>query len=552
MMPATSAAVEAAVDAHRDQKSIPCKRRRSMRGTAAVFDVSRSTMSDRVSGRHLPRHEAHAHRQLVTAAEEEVLVDYICRMASYGFPASPSVIRDVANLIRQNRLLITSSPTHQIVPLGKNWIEKFKSRHPEVRSAWTKAMHDVRVDGCQPHLLRKWFNEIQAIMSRNLYRPENIYNMDKTGYGIGGTQSKQVLVVVDKRDEDHTALQSATGKATRRTKGRADWMTAIECVSASGRALPPLMIFKGKGSFNNYWLPEGVDIEGWQWWTSHTGWTNALICLNWLRNQFDPLTTPATPGERRLLIVDGHNSHVTAAFIGYCLVRAIDIMVLPPHSSHMTQPLDVGIFRPLKRHVGTAVDDFSMYVPGALSKKDWATLIATGRVKAMTQANIVYGWRQAGLWPLNPHKLVQATAAPSTPPRHNSPIEGTPLATVSSENRDFLRANPSLKTPTKNRLISMSSSLESVQGEKAVLERENEILRAMAKPPKQVRKGMTVSYLGTHEFTTDDVLAAAKEAETSRKGKNAATKEPDIFRGTSPPVEEGPLLRQWIINNVDA
>ena len=45
---------------------------------------------------------------------------------------------------------------------------------------------------------------------------------------------------------------------------------------------------------------------------------------------------------------------------------------------------------------------------------------------------------------------------------------------------------------------------------------------------------MTVSYLGTHEFTTDDVLAAAKEAETSRKGKNAATKEPDIFRGTSP------------------
>ena len=154
-------------------------------------------------------------------------------------------------------------------------------------------MHDVRIDGCQPHLLRKWFNEIQAIMSRNQYSPDHIYNMDETGYGIGGTQSKKVLVVADKRDEGHTQLQSDRGKAITRTKGRADWMTAIECVSASGRALPPLMIFKGNGKFNNHWLPEGVDIDGWQWWASRTGWTNSTICLAWLRNQFDPLTTPS-------------------------------------------------------------------------------------------------------------------------------------------------------------------------------------------------------------------------------------------------------------------
>ena len=312
------------------------------------------------------------------------------------------------------------------------------------------------------------------------------------------------------------------------------------------------MIFKGRGQYNKQWMPEGVDIEGWQWWASNTGWTNTTICLWWLKNHFDPLTTPTAPSERRLLIVDGHNSHVSAAFIGHCLVRAIDIMILPPHSSHMTQPLDVGIFRPLKQRVLAEVDQYSIYIPGALTKKEWGTLIATGRAKAMNSHNISLGWRNSGIWPLNPQKLVDANAVLTTPPRHNSPVNATPLATISSQNQDFIRSNPSLETPTKRRLISMSSSLESLQSEKAILERENAILRAVARPPKQARKGMTVNYLGTHEFSTPEVLAAAQEAESSRKGKKAATETPDVSTGAPPPVEEDALFRQWVINNVDA
>ena len=551
-MPTDPARLEQAVRAVKDQKQIPRKKRASQRKISANFDVPQSLVSDRIIGRHLERREAHSYRQLVTPAEEEVLVDYIRRMASYGFPASPSIIHEVANLIRQNRLLITMSPTHKIAPLGKNWIDKFKSRHPEVRSAWTKSIHNVRVDGCQPHLLQTWFAELEAIMSRNRYETKNIYNMDETGYGIGGSQSKQVLVVVDKRDVGHTGLQEASGKALRKAKGRADWMTAIECVSASGRALPPLMIFKGKGQYNKQWLPEGVDIDGWQWWASNTGWTNVTICLWWLKNHFDPLTTPTVPSERRLLIVDGHNSHVSAAFIGHCLVRAIDLMILPPHSSHMTQPLDVGIFRPLKHSVGAAVDQLSMYVPGALSKKDWGALIATGRVKAMNQHNILSGWRNTGISPFNPDKLVEPLIPPSTPLRHNSPVEATPLATISSENRDFLRANPTLQTPTKNRLISMSSSLESLQGQNTLLNRENELLRGMARPPKQIRKGMTVNYMGTHHFSTSNVLAAAQEAESSGKGKNVATALENISRGASQPGEEDEEYVQLILDAMDA
>ncbi len=49
-----------------------------------------------------------------------------------------------------------------------------------------------------------------------------------------------------------------------------------------------------------------------------------------------------------LLLLDGHSSHYTPSFIKKERVIAF---CLPPHTSHITQPLDKGPFSPLK-HAG--------------------------------------------------------------------------------------------------------------------------------------------------------------------------------------------------------
>src|SRR5262249_17545084 len=49
-------------------------------------------------------------------------------------------------------------------------------------------------------------------------------------------------------------------------------------------------------------------------------------------------------GKPRLLICDEHDSHITASWIAHYMKNNIIFMVLPPHSSHLTQPLDVGVF----------------------------------------------------------------------------------------------------------------------------------------------------------------------------------------------------------------
>jgi hypothetical protein len=69
--------------------------------------------------------------------------------------------------------------------------------------------------------------------------------------------------------------------------------------------------------------------------------------LSWLKNIFERHTKPASPRARCLLLVDGHSSHVNMAFIDFADKHWIIVMILPPHTTHRLQPLDVGLFQPL-------------------------------------------------------------------------------------------------------------------------------------------------------------------------------------------------------------
>jgi hypothetical protein len=50
-----------------------------------------------------------------------------------------------------------------------------------------------------------------------------------------------------------------------------------------------------------------------------------------------------------MLVLDGYKSYESAEFQEYYKAHNIITLGLPPHSSHLTQPLDVGCFSVLKR-----------------------------------------------------------------------------------------------------------------------------------------------------------------------------------------------------------
>ena len=101
---------------------------------------------------------------------------------------------------------------------------------------------------------------------------------------------------------------------------------------------------------------EAEDREA-RWAVSPKGWTDNKIGYDWLTNVYDPIPKARCPGESRLLILDGHVSHVNYKFLHYCHLNDIVVFCLPPHSTHLLQSLNVGLFSQLQSHYRKTAED---------------------------------------------------------------------------------------------------------------------------------------------------------------------------------------------------
>ena len=166
--------------------------------------------------------------------------------------------------------------------------------------------------------------------------------MDESGFGIGTSQTN--CVVVDATMCIHWKV----------VLSRQEWVSVIECISADKYILPPLVIFKAT-TIDSTWSTNPY-VYDWRFSASTKGWTSNIHRLQWLQQVFEPETHGIADGRPRLLIADGYNSHISASFIAHYMQYNIDLLILPPHCSHILQPLDIGVFRPLKTTLANETD----------------------------------------------------------------------------------------------------------------------------------------------------------------------------------------------------
>ena len=169
------------------------------------------------------------------------------------------------------------------------------------------------------------------------------------------------------------------GKAKLLSSGNREWVTAIECIRASGEALPPCIIFKAKGHTEGWLdnnLPFGSRIE-----ISQIGWTRDEIGLQTL---FIP-AIQRSQGAWRLLILDGHGSHLTPQFDQICEQNKIIPLCMPAHSSHFLQPLDIGCFSVLKRTYSKEIEAEIRAGVNSISKLDFLDAYPIARTQSYKQ-----------------------------------------------------------------------------------------------------------------------------------------------------------------------
>ena len=260
-------------------------------------------------------------RQRLTPGEEKVLVDYCKQLERWGAPARICQLRQMAEELLKAK-------EDNTAPLGKNWPSAFLKRHPDLKSMFTTPQDKNRFLSEDFDIISHFFDLYSETVTEHRIWPEDIYNMDEKGAMMGVIGQQRCIVSKAEKRPKHTQ------------DGNREWVTLVECVSLVGAVLSPWVIFKGKVQLKKWSsklqeLRKGEEFPG-HICTSVNGWTDNELGVEWLRNCFEPETIKTQKGEWRLLLWDGHSSHISTEAIRFCLEKKIIPLCLPPHTP---QPL---------------------------------------------------------------------------------------------------------------------------------------------------------------------------------------------------------------------
>ncbi|RYN74719.1 hypothetical protein AA0120_g12237 [Alternaria tenuissima] len=142
---------------------------------------------------------------------------------------------------------------------------------------------------------------------------------------------------------------------------------------------------------------------------SPSGWTNNELGLAWLEQVFDRHTKAKARRGWRLLILDGHGSHLTPDFLSFCDANRILLAVFPPHSTHTLQPLDVVLFSPLSRNYTHELNSFLQQSQGItrITKREFFTNFWAAWSSTMKPEVIMKSFQATGVWPMDAEVVLQ-------------------------------------------------------------------------------------------------------------------------------------------------
>ncbi|KAK1920131.1 hypothetical protein P3342_002427 [Pyrenophora teres f. teres] len=224
---------------------------------------------------------------------------------------------------------------------------------------------------------------------------ENVYNMDEKGFMMGIiARSKRVFTrAIWEQKERTAAIQD----------GNREWVTILACICGDGSSLPPALIYEGKAGIQSSWVSElQAEIHEVFVANSTSGWTNNELGLAWLEQIFDRFTRDKARRRWRLLILDGHGSHVTSDFINFCGANKILLAVFPPHSTHSLQPLDVVMFAPLANAYSQQLQQHIQRGQGTMGPAKAEFFNILGCLEPNFQAELILKSFQAtGVLPMN-------------------------------------------------------------------------------------------------------------------------------------------------------
>jgi hypothetical protein len=532
MDPATRALTEALPDGIPD----------TLAARAAHFNVPLSTLGHRKNERESRDTKAQKQRYL-TPYEANAVVKFLLQQKAFGTPVRMKHVAAIAFSATRNR----PPADRPLKPPGPNWAKAFEKHRPELTAKTSRPQDWNRLNIYDK--VKYWFEVIGKELRNPDILPENVYNMDETGIMLSMLNSVKVLVG---KDDTH-AYRGARVKRT--------MVTAVECISADGRCLNPMIIWPAKTHRANWTT---YPTPGWVYALSDTGFTDSYISLQWLKLVFDPQTKQRANDKPRVLIWDGFGTHETLEVLEFCFKNNIIICRLPSHTSHKTQPCDVGVFGPLKTAYREQVERMELGGVNTVGKQHFTYLYSPAREKAFTKRNILGAWRGSGLFPFNPDRVLKEIPKPPTSliistadepkmvsrpdyealPTPATPVSGEALMSL----LDRIKQVPSDEANSQHKARlqqKVANAAQTYLAKIALLYNRNQFLAKInhegkarrAADQKVIGTARVVTYEDLVEKRAKRAVTDAKEAEKKAKKAKKAAKEARNVASAAPQAE---------------
>ena len=373
---------------------------------AARYSISRSTLNYRIHGKQA-RSEAFKHKQRLSPEQERFLADWCLNEEGAGrAPSRRQVVGFAQSILREGG---------DGEALGERWLDRFLRRNPAVKMKNSSPLELLRTKGSTREEYNKFYTLLEAQIAEKKVVPANIANIDEHGMQELESKGGKVIGTELSRKAYVTSSDATT------------WVSVIECGTAEGRRLHPCIVFTG-ASLQGQWFPEDFEMQrdfpDWKYDKSLTGWSNAQIFLKWFREVYLIETKPQRPSDWRILILDEHSSHLNDDFMFLAFKHKVQLIYLPPHTSHKTQPLDRSVFGPLKNYFRQHTKALAGYTAAAaINKRRFLYCYRDASREGMTSGNLRSGFRKTGIWPFNPsivmddpEAVLDNEALPARPP----------------------------------------------------------------------------------------------------------------------------------------
>ena len=365
----------------------------SVKKAAFLHGINRTTLMNHLKQRHCG---PVGRPTLLAPSEERLIVHALQKLGDWGLGIDRSAVQCIVLDYLKNVGRLDVKP-------GIEWLYGFERRWKcELTRRVAQPLPANRAYACNSRVVNDFFDKLSEIFSRlNLQaKPQNIFNVDETGFqtDIGS----QKIFCKRGLKNPHKTVSSSTKTM----------YTVQVCCSANGDFLPMYIVFKGKHLYDT-WCKGGPEDAVYN--CSDSGWMESDQFIEWFQKVFLPATSHLEGG--KLLVFDGHNSHLSTKVVDIAVQNNTELLCLPAHTSSILQPLDVGVFKGVKAAWRKCLCDYydqTRYCN--VDKRAFPSLlkqvIESG---AFSRANAVSAFEACGIYPLNRAKITADKLATSTP-----------------------------------------------------------------------------------------------------------------------------------------